>query len=64
MTLFREVRDRAPVLLQFHVSLSTTDIQKRSPADLVFAGQRAFLMDYVIVELRGFEPPTPTLPVW
>jgi hypothetical protein len=51
-------------VLQFPVPLSTTDQQTRSPADQILAGQRAFPMSSSVVELRGFEPLTPTLPVW
>ena len=43
LTLFHEIQGRAPVLLQSQVPLSTIDEEPRSPADLVFAGQRAIL---------------------
>lgn len=45
LTLFREGQGTAPVLLQFYVSLSTTDSKTRSPTDHAFAGQRALLIE-------------------
>ncbi len=42
VTLYHGGQSPAPVLLQVYVSLSTTDSGTRSPADHIFAGQRAF----------------------
>jgi hypothetical protein len=49
-------------LLAFCASGLLVDGETRSPAEPVYAGQRAFLMLYPIVELRGLEPLTLTLP--
>ena len=64
VTLFRADHGRAPVLLQLRHPLSTWDGQTRSPPDPVFPGQGAYLNYSTIVELRGLEPLTLTLPVW
>jgi len=54
----------APVLLQFGAQCPHWTDKTRSPANLVYAGQRAIRMLYEIVELRGLEPLTLTLPEW
>ena len=63
VTLFRADHGRAPVLLQLRHPLSTWDIETRSPPNLVFPGEGAYLNYSTIVELRGLEPLTLTLPV-
>jgi len=55
------VPHRARPLLQLRHPLSTWD-EKRSPSNPVFPGQRAYPSNSTIVELRGLEPLTLTLP--
>lgn len=64
VTLFHGVDHAAPDLLQVACTLSTRDSETRSASDLVYPGQRPYRIESKGVELRGFEPLTPTLPVW
>lgn len=51
VTLFHGSRTPAPALLQFGAPLSKVDGKTRSPAEPVYAGQRAICMPFIQVDL-------------